>query len=290
MYLNELAQPATAKTDFARDRWGRPLIEPPDGGKPAAYTRPSTLAKSLSDPSALTAWIKRQTVYGLSRREDLVALAATVTDPAGDPGRKVLTDVSERAMEAAESSAKADIGTAIHACVEQRLLGLPTGHYPGPIRAKADLVVQLLDHAGLTPVATELRLVNDRLKVAGTTDLLLQGSRGGRFIGDLKTSGVNAPKYAGVEWAIQLACYACGATPYDPLAGGGREPWPDDQPPDTATALIVHVPQTDHPPVLWRVDLAAGLAAAQLALQVRDTRKHKPLTAVPIPTTEKGTT
>lgn len=288
MYLDKHVTPADLpkpeKTDFPRDRWGRPLIVPPGGGKPVPYARPSTLAKTLSDPSALTAWIKRQTAYGLSRRPDLVALAATVTDPADDAGRKTLTDVTDRAMEASASSAKADIGTAIHACVEQRLLGLPTSHYPADIRAKADQVARLLDAAGLTPAGTEMQLVNDELQTAGTTDLLLDGSRGGRFIGDLKTSGVNAPKYAGIEWAIQLACYA-GAVPYSPHHSG-RYDWPDRIAPNQDVALIVHVPQTDHAPVLWRVDLRAGHAAAELARQVRATRKHKPLTAVPIPNQE----
>jgi hypothetical protein len=30
-------------TEIPRDRWGRPLIEPPDGGKPIGYTRVSSL-------------------------------------------------------------------------------------------------------------------------------------------------------------------------------------------------------------------------------------------------------
>lgn len=39
-----------------RDRWGRPLITPPDGGKPKPYTRASTLAKALDDNQGLIDW------------------------------------------------------------------------------------------------------------------------------------------------------------------------------------------------------------------------------------------
>jgi hypothetical protein len=43
-------------TEIPRDRWGRPLIEPPDGGKPIGYTRVSTLAKALDDKTSLMDW------------------------------------------------------------------------------------------------------------------------------------------------------------------------------------------------------------------------------------------
>ena len=34
--------------EIPRDRWDRPLIIPPNGGQPVAYTRVSTLAKALT--------------------------------------------------------------------------------------------------------------------------------------------------------------------------------------------------------------------------------------------------
>jgi hypothetical protein len=50
-------------SDIKRDRWGRPLITPPDGGKPVPYTRVSTLAKALDDKTALMRWKQRQTAH-----------------------------------------------------------------------------------------------------------------------------------------------------------------------------------------------------------------------------------
>ena len=38
-----------------RDKWDRPLITPPDGGKPVGYTRASTLAKALDTRSTFNA-------------------------------------------------------------------------------------------------------------------------------------------------------------------------------------------------------------------------------------------
>lgn len=32
-----------------RDRWGRYLVVPPDGGKPVGYTRATTVAKALDE-------------------------------------------------------------------------------------------------------------------------------------------------------------------------------------------------------------------------------------------------
>ena len=62
--------------DVPRDRWGRPLIVPVDGGKPIGSTRVSTLAKALDDKSALTKWKQRQVVVGMASRPDLAAVAA----------------------------------------------------------------------------------------------------------------------------------------------------------------------------------------------------------------------
>ena len=42
--------------EIPRDRWDRPLIIPPNGEQPVAYTRVSTLAKALDDLSQLMAW------------------------------------------------------------------------------------------------------------------------------------------------------------------------------------------------------------------------------------------
>ena len=42
--------------DFTRDRWGRPLIIPADGGKAIAYGRFSSHGSVLEDKFALEKW------------------------------------------------------------------------------------------------------------------------------------------------------------------------------------------------------------------------------------------
>src|SRR5690242_11341562 len=89
----------TDPTEVPRDRWGRPLIRPLDGGQPEPYTRVSTLAKALDDLNQLMAWKQRKTAEGLIRRPDLltrVAGALANGDPDTDwPTKRALNDVCE---------------------------------------------------------------------------------------------------------------------------------------------------------------------------------------------------
>ncbi len=48
--------------DFTRDRWGRPLIIPADGGKAIAYGRFSSHGSVLEDKFALEKWKIRTSV------------------------------------------------------------------------------------------------------------------------------------------------------------------------------------------------------------------------------------
>jgi len=63
-----------ANVEIDRDRYGRPLVVPPNGGKPVAYTRATTIANSLDDASALTAWKMRMAAIGLTTRPDISTL------------------------------------------------------------------------------------------------------------------------------------------------------------------------------------------------------------------------
>jgi hypothetical protein len=64
------------RVEIERDRYGRPLIIPESGGKPVAYTRATTIANSLDDGTALTAWKMRMAAIGLTVRNDLLYLSA----------------------------------------------------------------------------------------------------------------------------------------------------------------------------------------------------------------------
>ena len=67
-------------TEITRDRYGRPMIVPPKGGAPIAYTRATTIANSLDDASALTAWKMRMAAIGLTSRPDLLLAIGVAAD------------------------------------------------------------------------------------------------------------------------------------------------------------------------------------------------------------------
>ena len=76
--VNELE--ALTAAEPKRDRYGRPMVTPRNGGKPKPFTRPTTIADTLDDRHNLELWMQRQVLKGSIARPDLHALAAT-TDP-----------------------------------------------------------------------------------------------------------------------------------------------------------------------------------------------------------------
>lgn len=247
-----------------RDRWGRPIV---DG---RAYTRASTLAKTLDETSALAAWKTRMAIVGVARNPDLHALAAT-TDP---QDRRALNEIAERAAERAGATSGRDLGTSIHSASELVDAGLPTGHLPAPVLADALAYAAASRAEGLTPVAAETFVAHEQLGVAGSFDRLMS-SPDGFVIGDIKT-GSNPDlgrvlAYSGLAWATQLAAYA-NSTPWD----GGWSSWEAvGGAPSTSRGVIFYVPRGSgrcHP--VW-LDLEVGWRAACLSVQVREIRKVK---------------
>ena len=253
--------------DIPRDRWGRPTI---DG---RTYTRVSTLAKTLDDTRALLNWNARITAIGLAKNEDLIAAVAT-TDV---DDRRALDKIVEQAKERAGSTAKATIGTAVHAATEILDRGDDLDGLPDKVKVDAHAYRASMDTHGLTPLAAEMFVVCDEVNAAGSFDRLLQGpSR--VMIGDIKTSGnPDTHKYAALAWAIQLATYA-HAKPWVP--GRGIVDWADIglPDPDLERGLVVHIVQGTGQVRLWSIDLAAGWVAARLADEVLAMRKLKNVT------------
>lgn len=260
-------------TTIPRDRWGRPLITNPDTGKQDAYTRVSTLAKTLSDTHALQKWAQRQTAWGVAQRTDLVAAASTV----GSDNRDALDAVVEAAMEVAAGASGARLGTAIHTATEQVDLGhLDPANVPDVVRGAVNAYIGLV--ANLETVDVELFVVNDDLRAAGTTDRLVRLPDGRVIIADLKTSSPDAAKYAQLEWAIQLAVYATSRR-YNPETGQRAPLHPDLDP---TTGLIIHVPSGDPDKArLHWGNLEWGLEAARLAIRARKARKTQFFTPHP---------
>lgn len=250
-----------------RDRWGRPLIEPPGGGKAIAYTRISTLAKTLDSKDALMMWKQRMTAIGLGKRPDLAQLAG-VTDPLD---KRALNDIVKGAMAAAESDKAANVGTTLHSLTEAHDLGT-LGDVP-PDHA-ADLEAYAVATAGLTMKAAERFVVNDELQAAGTFDRLAVLPDGRIVVADLKT-GQSEPNYPhGVT--TQVAIYARSHL-YDAATNTRKEYLPDLGV-STDVGLLIHLPAGQAACDLYLLDLNVGWQLAKAATAVRTIYKSKPIT------------
>lgn len=247
-----------------RDRWGRPLVVPPGGGKPKAYTRATTLAGTLDDLYGLMGWKQRQTALGLADRPDLMLAVAANRDD-----KRRLDDICEQALEASKSSAAATIGSALHTFTEMLDRGqdLPTL----PAETAADIEAYRQATAGLEPLLIEQFTVCDDIEVAGTPDRIVRDQQGRIRIADLKSGNVT---YAAQKIAIQLAIYAHSLV-YD-VATGQRSALPDGL--DLDTALVIHLPAGTGQCELLEIDIAAGWEAVQHAVWTRAWRKRRNLT------------
>jgi hypothetical protein len=250
-----------------RDRWGRPLIEPPGGGKPEPYTRVSTLAKTLDDKTALAKWMCRQTAIGLSRRADLVSMVAASPD-----SKTLVGDAVEQAMASAKSGEAANIGTTLHALSEAWDGGTYDPTFVST-ELQADLAQYAKATAGLEMVHTEGFVVIDELLAAGSFDRLARLPDGRLVVADIKT-GQNEPQYPhGVT--TQVAMYSRG-TLYHPETGRGQSL--QEMGVDQTTGLLIHLPAGQATCRLYLIDLEIGWALASVAARVRQMQKLKPLT------------
>ena len=256
------------QVEIDRDRYGRPLVVPKTGGKPVAYTRATTIANSLDDPAALTAWKMRMAAIGLTVRSDLLlAISAAQED------KMAINKYIEDAMEVAGASRAATIGTALHSFAEKLDLGQDIG--PIPDEWAADLVAYQKATEQLNKIFIEQFCVLDKYKIAGTPDRVVE-YKGERFIADIKTGRIDHPN----NIAIQLAIYANGS-PYD-VATGRRGSWGDV---NKDKAIIIHLPAgTGLCKLVW-IDIAEGWKGVQFAMKVRQWRDKKGL-ATPFPEQE----
>lgn len=253
-----------------RDRYGRPLIIPPAGGKPTAYTRCTTFVDTLDDKHNLTLWKQRMVAIGMSERPDLV-LAVSATDR---DDKRALNQIADKAMEAAKASVAATTGTALHALTERVDRGQPVGIIPEA--HKADIDAYRRATAELQPLCVETFTVHDGYKVGGTPDRIVR-FRNTAYVADIKTGSLD---YGAGRIAMQLAMYAHAAV-YDP-ATGERTGYPE--PVDLDHAIVIHLPAGTGECRLYWADIGAGWDAVTLAADVRAWRKRRDLlTAWPEP-------
>lgn len=320
--LDELEGRRTVKLeavpgDFHRNTKGTPYVADPSGelvksgdrkGLPklTPYSRPSGYGDVIENQTNLTKWGERKILEGLRRDPHLLTRVVNlaIEDP-DDKGTKAELDaLAELAKKAGKAFLAAERGTFVHELTEEHDRGAPW--LTKLERADAELelaepaAVALLrawratcEFYGLEILANEIRLVNDTIRAAGTTDRIVRLSRdltfrhgrrkvlipaGTVLILDIKTGKVD-PKFSH-GYAIQLAIYA-GSVLYDPDTFTRTPmPWPVDQ----TWGLIAHLPVLDALAGAARcelilIDLAAGREAAELARQAKAWGKRTNLLA-----------
>jgi hypothetical protein len=249
-----------ARVEIDRDRYGRPLVVPPSGGKPVAYTRATTIANSLDDASALTAWKMRMAAIGLTTRPDiLLSITAAQED------KMAVNSLIEDAMEVAGANKAANIGTAIHSFAERLDLGQDLGIVPP--QWAPDIIAYEKTTKILNKKFIEQFSVLDKYKIAGTPDRVVEYN-GELFIADIKTGRIDHPN----NIAIQLAIYANGL-PYD-SATATRGTWGNV---NKDKAIIIHLPAGTGTCKLMWIDIKEGLKGLQFAMKVRKWRDQKGL-------------
>lgn len=243
--------------NIPRDGRGRPLIQPPGGGKPVAYTRATTFISALGDTTHLTNWKLRLAVHGLASRPDLIERAQQAE---GD--KKLLNQIATDALDHAGQYDKAKLGTRIHEATEAYDRGDPV---PDLGEYKPDLDAYATAMLPFKIIEVEQFRVVDELQVGGTCDRVVEHN-GQRYIADIKTGSLYDPG----AFAQQLAVYSRGI-PYD-YATGQRTP--DEKPVSTTHGLLIHLPAGEGTCSLFWLNLDTGWQAVQLSHQVRQYRQY----------------
>lgn len=248
----------TVAPEIGRDRYGRPLVVPPNGGKPIPYTRCTTYIDAIEDKYGLQQWMQRMVALGLADRPDLLLAVSSHRDD-----KKALNKICDDAREAAGATAAATTGTALHALTEliDRGQDLPTL----PAQTMADLDAYRAATADLKAVHIEQFCVLDTLQIGGTPDRVVE-YQGERYIADLKTGSI---EYGALKIAAQLAVYSRSLT-YD-IATGER----GHHGADMTRGIVIHAPAGQGTASLHWVDLELGWYAVNVATQVREQRRLK---------------
>lgn len=264
--------------EVKRDQWGRYLLPDPYEGHERPWTRASTLARALADEYNLTGWKLRMVAIGIARNADLAAGVLAIRDPEESESKKTLKELVGKAMERAESSRGATLGTALHNFTHRLDRGEPLAMLRAPEPLDKDLVeyqATLTRYGlGVVPDLIERIVVCPELGAAGTFDRILSQTPGPfspcpLTVSDLKTG--KTVEWSWLEWAIQLAIYANATHMWDPAAQA-YIPMPPREVLDRDRALIVHLPVGKATGTVYGVNLIEGYEAAKLAERVRSIR------------------
>jgi hypothetical protein len=247
---------------ITRNGYGQPVI---DG---ITYIRASSMKDAIEDQHGLRVWDQRMVAFGLADRSDLY-------DKLQDIDRSDKTTVNrlcKAAAKAGGSEIRSELGTAIHKVFE---LSWFDDEYTPPEQfvKLVGVVREQLRRCGLTvvPDSIERFVINEEHQVAGTFDLCVTDGTD-IFVADIKTG--SSVGFGGVGFACQLACYANADWFYD---GHARTPmWEVSK----STGVIIHANPDDSTCDLYWLDLEVGAQALELAIEVREIRKAKPMVKV----------
>ena len=274
------------------------------------YGRCSNFAPQIEDRYGIQRWSERNVLLGATRLNPEVQAAIARLD-FDDPGDRAMADgwVQDAKAEAGAFLAAAR-GTFVHLATTldreeadpllslsyrgESELGVPSACIDAVLTSWS----KLLERHGLHELAVEQKVVDDRWRLAGTLDRIVQLEMdlffgphiipaGTVLILDIKTGRLTIEQGHPVYWnahSVQIASYA-HAVPYviDGLHEERAEwPWPIDQRHgliahlDVANALEEGVATAQ----LLHVDLVAGHAAGNIARQARDWQSSRRIFAL----------
>lgn len=279
-----------------RDQWGRYVVVGPGGGKPKGYTRATTVAKTLDDGGGLIPWKATIAMTGMMRRPGLRGRFEALMSEHPGPGpwygsedsKAKAKKLVEECAEAGGASDRADVGTALHAMVEQINRGVDPHVSQDSTRADLDAYLATTAAAGITfdRNLIEAVVVDDTNEVAGTADMLHAHVPGlGDLCADLKT-GADL-KYSWQSIAVQLAIYAgADAVYHQGFNADGSDDRRQQMPSISQDhALVIHLPAGEARCTLYVVDIATGREAYEHSMWTRRWRKRRDIATVftPIP-------
>lgn len=260
-----------------RDQWGRPKIKMPDGTV-EPYSRCSSLAGTIENKKGLAIWDVRNIVRGVGLREDLAAMAAGLPSITGDKRKdeltnKTLDEIAEVARDVAGEHAGRNWGSAVHSFTEPGMQEFP--YVPERMKPDVRSYWDCIEKYRVRLCASEVFVVNDELKVAGTFDDLYYTYAYGLTVADKKTGRKNMHSVI-----IQMAVYA-NSMVYDPVTGE-RSPLQSLVPPELRnrpinldTALYVHIPKGEGRTDFLTANIRQGYEAAKVAAAARDFQRMK---------------
>lgn len=278
--LPEGSQSASKEIEY--DRWGRyanlPAIPGVTGFQ--AWTRVTTIAKTLEDTYYLELWKQRQVIMGIKNNPSLLdPISGARFNPTSNHGKTLLNSIASTAMDEAGSYTGAQKGTAFHDLTEAfdrgnvSAMPLDTDEDRNSFEMLKAYKRQLdLHNITMIPNLMERVVACPALNVAGRLDRIVSDD-GILRIGDVKSQ--KTLDFGQMSLAIQLAVYANSTHMLD------QETWKWEPMPeglDRTIGVILWVPAEEPGRAeVHDVDLDFGWTLAKAAVKVREWRKTKGL-------------